>query len=228
LQLGSDKAEPGHQLLAGASVSSEEDGEVWTTGFSITVQVGVAAGAGATVGCKEDGKVWTTDFAVTIEVLRTLVGGFAISWAAGGIFACIADSVTTDWAAAAFTLFSCAVASISVVAAEVSAVLLFSTVAETITNPRVGVAFASAVTVFDFTSLATVNTVCRTGFEAFACFADAVSTLSGVWAIVGHGAVVADATIFEGDDDVFFDAGIESEENEASGEAIGSDVDVAT
>jgi hypothetical protein len=225
--LGSDKAEPGHQLLAGASVSSEEDGEVWTTGFSITVQVGVAAGAGATVGCKEDGKVWTTDFAVTIEVLRTLVGGFAIGWAAEVIFVCITDSVTTEWAAA-FTLFSCAVASISVVAAEVSAVLLISTVAVTITNPRVGVAFASAVTVFDFTSLATVNTVCRTGFEAFACFADAVSTLSGVWAIVGHGAEVADATIFKGDDDVFFDAGIESEENEASGEAIGSDVDVAT
>ena len=225
--LGSDESDPVHQLLAGASVSSEEDGEVWTTGFSITVQVGVAAGAGATVGCKEDGKVWTTDFAVTIEVLRTLVGGFAISWAAGGIFACIADSVTTDWAAA-FTLFGSTVTTVSVVAAEVSVVLLGSAVAVTVANPGVGPAFASTVTVFDFTSLATVNAVVRTGFEAFACFADAVAAFCGVRAVVSDWAIVTNATIFKGDDDVFFDAGIESEEHEASGEVVGSDVDVAT
>ena len=155
--LGSDESDPVHQLLAGASVSSEQDGEVWTTGFSITVQVGGAAGARSAVGCKEDGQVWTADFAVTIEVFRTLIGFFAISRAAGGIFACIADSVTTDWAAA-FTLFGSTVTTVSVVAAEVSAVLLGSTVAVTVTDPELGPAFAGTVTVSDFADWAAAGT----------------------------------------------------------------------
>ena len=79
-------------------------------------------------------------------------------------------------AAAAFALFSGAVTTVVVVAAEVGTVLLGSTVAVTIGNPRGRVAFASAVAVFDFISTAgDLLAVFGASLEAFAAFADAVT-----------------------------------------------------
>ena len=60
-------------------------------------------------------------------------------------------------------LFFRTVATIGVVAAEVRTVLLSSTVAEAITNPRFGPAFAGGVAVSNLTSRAFARfAVCRT------------------------------------------------------------------
>jgi hypothetical protein len=193
------------RLRALLTPSGEEDGEVTTTDFAVTVQVQIRIVC--TPGGEEDGEVTTTDFAVTVEVtgavaatgvgitssVSTLPFAGAISFGrdgAGGV-----DAACTGRITGSATFLGSTVTTVegtrgtTVVAAKVCVEVLRRTVTVTVTNPCFDPAFAGAVTVDDLPSGAFAGfvTVLRTCCEGFVTRADAVTTNAGL--TVSFGAV---------------------------------------